>query len=117
MEACLYPRDWRILKPAEYQQVFKHAKAIRGKELTLLYISNSLSHPRVGMAISNKHSGNVVQRNRAKRLIREFFRQHMREIGGYDLVYVSKPSLAKVSNKKINDALENFKSRFKQKNG
>ncbi len=116
MNKGLYPRDWRVLKPAEYQQVFKHAKAIKGRELTLLYIPNSLNHPRVGMAIANKHCGNVVLRNRGKRLIREFFRQHMREIGGYDLVYLSKPHLGKASNKQINDALEFFKRRFSKEN-
>lgn len=107
-----YPRNWRILKPAEYQHVFKHAKAIKGRQMTLLYTPNTLDHPRVGMAISNKHSGNVVKRNRIKRTIREFYRLNMREIGGLDLVFLSKPGLGNINQEQIHDVLEFFNRRL-----
>jgi len=90
-----YLRDWRILTPADYQQVFNSAKAIKTSTLTILYKPNTLGHPRIGMAVSNKHSKNVVNRNRVKRVIREYFRQNLREIGNLDLVVLSKPGMAK----------------------
>lgn len=112
-----YPRTWRIVKPEQYKSVFKQAKRLRTEPITLLFVSNSLAHPRLGMAISNKHSGCVVKRNQVKRVVREFFRNDMRELGGVDLVYVSNKTLQTTNNQQLRNALIKTKSLlFKKQN-
>lgn len=105
-----YPRAWRIIKPEQYKAVFKQANRLRTDQFTLLFVSNSLAHPRLGMAISNKHSGCVVKRNKVKRALREFFRNEMRELGGVDLVYVSNKNLQTANNQQLRNALIKTKS-------
>lgn len=110
-----YPRDWRIVKPSQYKAVFNKAKRLRTDQFTLLFIPNSLAHPRLGMAISNKHSGSVVKRNKCKRILREFFRKEMSDIGGVDLVYVSNKNLLTTDSKQLRNALTKTKHLLSKK--
>lgn len=45
-------------------------------------IRNTLGHFRVGITIKNRASS--IERNRIKRAVREFFRQHGGRLGSYD---------------------------------
>jgi ribonuclease P protein component len=52
-------------------------------------LPNNLGHPRLGISISRR-VGTAVVRNRIKRLIREAFRLHPKELS-YDFVIVPRP--------------------------
>jgi len=52
-----------------------------------IYQKNTLTHSRLGMAVSRKY-GNAVQRNRFKRQIRDLFRHHATEIMPVDLLII-----------------------------
>ena len=47
---------------------------------------NDAGTPRLGMAVAVKVAGGAVERNRIRRIIRESFRLHQREIPALDLV-------------------------------
>ncbi len=55
---------------------------------------NNREYPRLGLAISRKNTKSAVQRNTIKRLIREAFRRHKKELGAHDLVFVARPALS-----------------------
>jgi len=47
---------------------------------------NGLGHPRIGIVASKRAAPRAVDRNRAKRLVREVFRQMQARLGGTDVV-------------------------------
>jgi ribonuclease P protein component len=54
---------------------------------------NNLHRPRLGV-ITTKRLGKAVQRNRVKRLLREFFRQHKGILPPRDIVIIAKKGAA-----------------------
>jgi ribonuclease P protein component len=78
----------RILRHADFQEIYKQGARAHGRYFTLFVRPNQLIRGRLGVAATKKLGG-AVQRNRAKRLIREIFR-HNDIAPGYDVVVVPK---------------------------
>ena len=87
--------DEHIRRRAEFQQVYEQGARIRGRFSTLFLLPNKLSIGRLGIAATRKLGG-AVQRNRAKRLIREVFRRNNAAVG-FDVVVVPKRELLDAS--------------------
>jgi ribonuclease P protein component len=68
------PKTSLLTKPWEYKQVYAHGKRLRGNQFSLVYLPNQLGENRLGISVHGEKS--AVRRNRIKRIIREFFRQH-----------------------------------------
>ena len=66
-----YLRDSR-----EFQHVYRNGKRYDGVFITVFVIENHESQHRLGVTASKKVLGKAVQRNRAKRLLRETFRSN-----------------------------------------
>lgn len=60
--------------------------------MTALFLANELREGRLGI-IASRRFGGAVQRNRAKRLIRELFRLNKPLTAGWDLVIIPKAGL------------------------
>ena len=58
-----------------------------GRLMTAFVHPNDLQHHRLGVTASRKATGNAVERNRAKRLLREAFRLSAPELEGLELKY------------------------------
>ncbi len=85
----------RIRRRAEFQLVYERGTRIHGRYSTLFTLPNTLSVGRLGIAATRKLGG-AVDRNRAKRLIREVFRRN-KIAPGFDVVVVPKRELLKAS--------------------
>jgi ribonuclease P protein component len=81
----------RIRRRADFQQAYEHGARVHGRYSTLFILPNKLDVGRLGIAATKKLGG-AVQRNRAKRLIREVFR-HNKIASGFDVVVVPKREL------------------------
>ncbi|HYN23445.1 MAG TPA: ribonuclease P protein component [Pyrinomonadaceae bacterium] len=58
----------------DFQRVYRTGKRYEGHLLTVFVLPNSLTQHRLGITASRKALGRAVDRNRAKRLLREAFR-------------------------------------------
>jgi len=73
-----FPRRYRIRKRREYLSLQKGGRRRRSEHFTV--ISRETGGPaRLGITTSRK-VGNAPARNRVRRLVREFFRQHRGQI-------------------------------------
>lgn len=87
-----YLRDSR-----EFQHVYRNGKRYDGVFITVFVIENQGLQHRLGVTASKKALGKAVQRNRAKRLLRETFRSNepsLRALSrNYDWVLNAKPAV------------------------
>ena len=87
--AGLRPRE-RLTTGAEYRRVFRRGARVDSALFLLLAAENRQGHHRLGLA-AGRRVGSAVQRNRARRLLRESFRKNKQGgAGGLDLVLVAK---------------------------
>ena len=85
----------RIRRRAEFQQIYNRGARAHSRYFTLFVLENEQGVGRLGIAATKK-LGASVQRNRAKRLIREVFRRN-KIAPGFDVVVVPKRDLLEAS--------------------
>src|SRR5437660_7713385 len=90
-----FRQNERIRRRADFQHVYEHGVRIRSRYATLFVLANSLEVGRLGIAATRKLGG-AVERNRAKRLIREVFRRN-KLAPGFDIVVIPKRELLDAS--------------------
>ncbi|PCJ31873.1 MAG: ribonuclease P protein component [Gammaproteobacteria bacterium] len=96
----------RMNNPRDFSRVFRQAKRVGGKGLTILTVENSVGHPRLGLAIAKKHLKLANRRNRLKRIIRESFRLHQSDFANIDIVVLTRHDITKRSSDELWQALE-----------
>lgn len=93
-----------ILKDSKiFLRLYKNGKYVSGKEITAYFIPNKKSFNRFGIT-AGKKIGNAVQRNRAKRILREAYRKNELLLPiGYDIIFVARPGIAGKSSQDIEE--------------
>jgi ribonuclease P protein component len=76
----------RLTRRAQFRQVYDKGTRLRGRFMTWFVLANGLESARLGIAASQK-IGNAVTRNRAKRVVRELFRNRKPQTG-IDIVVI-----------------------------
>jgi ribonuclease P protein component len=107
---CPYPKRVRLRKPIEFRQVYAHGRRYDGGLMTAFVLGNSLEYHRMGVTASRKLAKGAVERNRAKRLLREAFRLCATELSDlrakYDWVLNARRSLLDTQ---VANSLEDFR--------
>ena len=80
-----------IRRRPEFQHVYETGTRLHGRFMTVFVLPRADGRTRLGIAATKKLGGAVV-RNRAKRLVREVFRQHANP-WGLDIVVVPRSAL------------------------
>lgn len=100
----------RLRHSTEFRSVYENGRRYDGRLVTLFVLANELGQHRLGITASRKMARRAVQRNRAKRLIREAFRLSVSELetlgARYDWVFNARRSLLEV---KVDAVIEEFR--------
>ena len=98
-----------LRRSSEFQTVYRNGRRYESSLITAFVLPNNLPYNRFGITASRKAIGNAVQRNRARRLLREAFRLKESVLGGlhenYDWVFNAKRKLPSL---KASAAFEEF---------
>jgi len=77
----------------DFARIYKQGKSKGSRFTVILYKRNGLELTRTAFVASRK-VGNSVERNRARRLMRESYRALAPEIiGGYDIIFVARNTI------------------------
>ncbi len=89
------PRSYRLLKADEFSSVFSFRRGASGEFFQLQVRPNGLQHVRLGMVMGKKAARLAVDRNYAKRMVREYFRTNQARFEGLDVVVRLRKALGK----------------------
>ena len=91
----------------DFSSIYKKGKSIGERYIVLFYKRNGLSYNRIAF-LASKKVGNSVERNRARRLMKEnyrFLKSHIKN--GYDIVFIARNS---INGKKAYDVEKSMKN-------
>ena len=88
-----FARSDRILKRETFKRVYEQGRKFTAKYFTAFVLSNPATQTRIGITTTRK-IGSAVERNRARRLVREAYRRNKVLVpSGLDIVVNPKRSL------------------------
>ena len=92
-------RNW------QYNRVYGRGKSYVHPHVVLYVAKNRAGVTRVGLTATKK-VGHAVQRNRARRVMREALREHLSpNCGGYDIILVSRAQTPRLKSTQLSKTL------------
>ncbi|MBE2183728.1 MAG: ribonuclease P protein component [Anaerolineae bacterium] len=86
----MLPRELRLRRAEDFERLRYEGKSFAGRMMVLSVTPNDAGFNRYGFIVSRRF-GKAVQRNRARRLMREGLRLlHPRLVSGYDLALIAR---------------------------
>lgn len=102
-----FPKGKRLLNAKDYSRVFDKADAKAShKHLLLLARQNNGPGHRLGLVIAKKNVRLAVQRNRIKRVTREFFRSLPQNDSPMDVVLLTRRGIDQLDNAELSTILQ-----------
>lgn len=101
-----FGKDKRLLNAKDYGRVFDGPDArVSHPNVLLLAKLNNRSQHRLGLVIAKKNVRFAVQRNRIKRIAREFFRTLPRSEPALDVVLLARQGVGQLDNAELSSIL------------
>jgi len=116
MEACplrfSFTKADRILKRSEFIALSKLGRKVQNTDFIAYFLPGQHDQSRLGITVTKK-VGQAVERNRIKRLVREFFRLNRRCLSGrWDINVIAKRQSAGITSEKAFRSLQNLFDRI-----
>ncbi|NIS80892.1 MAG: ribonuclease P protein component [Anaerolineales bacterium] len=104
-------RKYRLTSATDFKRVRRNGKSYAHPLVIVIVNPNGLSISRFGVA-AGRSVGGAVQRNRAKRLLREGIRRNLDTIsGGWDVILIARAALVAAGGAAIQEALAELLAR------
>jgi ribonuclease P protein component len=100
-----FPRAVRILSGKDFDRVYAARRRIGDACFSFHYAPSPAGHARLGLSIGAKTAGNAVNRNRIKRVVRDWFRLHQAELPALDLVVGTRNGARSAHNAALRESL------------
>ena len=82
-----------LRKKSDFDAIYRSGKSVPDRYVVLFYRKNDLPYTRTAF-LASKKVRNSVQRNRAKRLMRESYRLNEdRFAAGYDIIFIARNTI------------------------
>lgn len=92
-----FPKQARLTRRSEFLNLSRRGRKVHTSHFVVISQTNDKGENRLGVTVSAK-VGNAIVRNRIKRLLREYFRRHRREIPyHHDIVIIARKGAGKLS--------------------
>lgn len=100
-----------LRKQTDFENLKKYGNSAGGKYVVLIYRKNDLAYNRKAF-LASKKVGNAVLRNRARRLMKEAFRQTEKTLPeGYDFLFIARNT---INDSKYADVKKSIEAAFKR---
>jgi ribonuclease P protein component len=95
-----------LRRQRDFSRVYNKGKSRGSKYVVVLYKENGLGFTRTAF-VASKKVGNSVDRNRARRIMREAWRSYSDQIvQGYDIVFVARNTISGQKEKEVEKNLK-----------
>jgi ribonuclease P protein component len=103
-EAMLKPNVLR--KKKDFSTIYNKGKSIGERYVVLFYRKNNLAYNRTAF-LASKKVGNSVSRNRARRLMKESYREFEKNLdNGYDLIWIARNTIGNLKCADVKKSME-----------
>lgn len=90
-------RSQRVVRASEFRQAYEQGRKWVGRWMVLYTRTGTDAALRLGV-VTGRKVGGAVQRNRARRRLRESFRRHRHTMAGAcDVILIARPAIVKAS--------------------
>ena len=90
-----------------FSSIYRQGKSLGDKYVVVFYKKNHLEYNRIAF-LASKKVGKSVQRNRARRWMKESFREiKLNLITGFDIIIIARNTMNDASYQKVKKSLEN----------
>ena len=101
-----FPKTERLLKRADFLRLSRSGKKIQTRFFIAAVLDGTTGNNRIGITVS-KRVGKAVERNRIKRLIREYYRNRKTTLpGNRDINIIARKYAKFLSNHELVEALD-----------
>ena len=114
-----FPRRAHVRKPGDFSRCFASGQRVSGRYFRCLHLGARADDaaalaagPRLGMAVSRKVDKRAVERNRLRRLIREWFRHHRLGLVPGDFIVTGKPEAGGITAEQLFQDLDTIAKRL-----
>jgi ribonuclease P protein component len=110
-----FPKTDRVLKREEFRRIYQKGRKVQARYFTAFVMSSEEQQSRIGITVTRKF-GKSVKRNRARRLLREVFKNNKWLVPpGVDIVINVKAPLVEAGYREIEGDFITFLERVGDK--